>query len=66
ADFSPDIKMLFHEKLEKEVPHLYKLAREIDSHHTIWKILQLPPHIRDLFQERLLEDKHFPFTSPSC
>jgi len=66
ADFSPDIKMLFHEKLEKEVPHLYKLARKIDSHHTIWKILQLPPHIRDLFQERLLEEKHFPFTSPSC
>jgi len=66
ADFSPDIKTLFHEKLEKEVPHLYKLAQKIDSHHTIWKILQLPHHIRDLFQERLLEEKQFPFSSPSC
>ncbi|MEQ8170623.1 MAG: DUF4912 domain-containing protein [Candidatus Eremiobacterota bacterium] len=66
ADFSPDIKMLFHEKLEKEVPHLYKLARKIDSHHTIWKILQLPPHIRDLFQERLIEEKHLPFSNSSC
>ena len=66
ADFSPDIKILFHEKLEKEVPHIYKLAQKIDSYHTIWKILQLPPHIRDLFQERLLEEKHFPFSSPSC
>jgi hypothetical protein len=61
ADFSPDIKTLFHEKLEKEVPHLYRLAQKIDSNHTIWKILQLPPHIRDLFQERLIEEKQIPF-----
>jgi hypothetical protein len=51
--------MLFHEKLEKEVPHLYKLARKIDSHHTIWKILQLPPQHQRPVPERLLEEKHF-------